>query len=85
MPRSTGESRRGLRSLAADLGGTPAEIAVQIRLALKGGGSAEHASGVQWFFKDEIKSHGWYTADSAAGGAAAAGAKFCASMISIFW
>jgi len=29
---------------------------------LKDGGSAEHASGVQWFFKDEIKSHGWYTA-----------------------
>ena len=26
------------------------------------GGSAEHADGVQWFFKDEIKSHGWYTA-----------------------
>jgi 3-methyladenine DNA glycosylase AlkD len=30
---------------------------------LKNGGSAEHAAGVQWFFKDEIKSHGWYTAD----------------------
>ena len=29
---------------------------------LKDGGSAEHAAGVQWFFKDEIKSHGWYTA-----------------------
>jgi 3-methyladenine DNA glycosylase AlkD len=41
----------------------PAEIAAQIRQALKDGGSAEHASGVQWFFKDEIKSHGWYTAD----------------------
>jgi 3-methyladenine DNA glycosylase AlkD len=26
------------------------------------GGSAEHASGVQWFFKEEINSHGWYTA-----------------------
>jgi 3-methyladenine DNA glycosylase AlkD len=48
---------------AWEISGTPAEIAVQIRLALKGGGSAEHASGVQWFFKDEIKSHGWYTAD----------------------
>jgi 3-methyladenine DNA glycosylase AlkD len=43
--------------------GTPAEIAAQIRRALKDGGSAEHAAGVQWFFKDEIKSHGWYTAD----------------------
>lgn len=42
---------------------SPAEVAAQIRLALKSGGSAEHASGVQWFFKDEIKSHGWYTAD----------------------
>jgi 3-methyladenine DNA glycosylase AlkD len=41
----------------------PAEIAAQIRKALKGGGSAEHAAGVQWFFKDEIKSHGWYTGD----------------------
>ena len=42
---------------------TPALIAAQIRRALRDGGSAEHAAGVQWFFKDEIKSHGWYTAD----------------------
>jgi len=42
---------------------TPAEVAAQIREALKDGGSAEHAAGVQWFFKDEIKSHGWYTTD----------------------
>jgi 3-methyladenine DNA glycosylase AlkD len=42
---------------------TPAVVAAQIRRALKDGGSAEHAAGVQWFFKDEIKSHGWYTAD----------------------
>jgi 3-methyladenine DNA glycosylase AlkD len=42
---------------------TPAEIAAQIRQALGNGGSSEHAAGVQWFFKDEIKSHGWYTAD----------------------
>jgi 3-methyladenine DNA glycosylase AlkD len=41
----------------------PAEIAMQIRHALQDGGSAEHSAGVQWFFKDEIKSHGWYTAD----------------------
>jgi 3-methyladenine DNA glycosylase AlkD len=40
----------------------PNDVAEQIRSALKDGGSAEHASGVQWFFKDEIKSHGWYTA-----------------------
>jgi 3-methyladenine DNA glycosylase AlkD len=42
---------------------TPAEVAAEIRRALKSGGSAEHAGGVQWFFKDEVKSHGWYTAE----------------------
>jgi 3-methyladenine DNA glycosylase AlkD len=42
---------------------SPAEIAAQIRQGLKDGGSAGHATGVQWFFKEEIKSHGWYTAD----------------------
>lgn len=47
---------------ATDLHGNPGDIATQIRTALKDGGSAEHASGVQWFFKDQIKSHGWYTA-----------------------
>jgi 3-methyladenine DNA glycosylase AlkD len=41
-----------------------AEVAAQIRSALRDGGSAKHAAGVQWFFKkEEIKSHGWYTAD----------------------
>ncbi|MGA8764673.1 MAG: DNA alkylation repair protein [Candidatus Sulfotelmatobacter sp.] len=43
--------------------GIPAKLAAQIRSSLKSGGSAEHAAGVQWFFKEEIKSHGWYTAD----------------------
>jgi 3-methyladenine DNA glycosylase AlkD len=38
-------------------------VAGQIRRALKDGGSAEHAAGVQRFFKEKIKSHGWYTAD----------------------
>jgi 3-methyladenine DNA glycosylase AlkD len=42
---------------------TPATFATQIRRALNDGGSAEHAAGVQWFFKEKIKSHGWYTAD----------------------
>jgi 3-methyladenine DNA glycosylase AlkD len=42
---------------------TPAQVAAQIRRVLKDGASAEHAEGVQQFFKDEIKSHGWYTAD----------------------
>jgi|SRR5580704_11330141 3-methyladenine DNA glycosylase AlkD len=37
-------------------------IAGEIRQFLRDGGSAEHATGVQWFFKEEIKSHGWYTA-----------------------
>jgi 3-methyladenine DNA glycosylase AlkD len=46
---------------AMPLSGTAAEIAAQIRQVLKDGGSAKHASGVQWFFKDEIQSHGWYT------------------------
>jgi 3-methyladenine DNA glycosylase AlkD len=40
----------------------PSDIAVQIRRMLRIGGSAKHAKGVQWFFKEEIKSHGWYTA-----------------------
>jgi 3-methyladenine DNA glycosylase AlkD len=39
------------------------DVAAQIRRALREGGSAEHAAGVQWFFKEEIRSHGWYTAD----------------------
>ncbi len=42
---------------------TPTAIAAQIRQTLKDGGSSEHAAGVQWFFKDQVKSHGWYTAD----------------------
>lgn len=41
---------------------TAIEAASQIRATLRTGGSAEHAAGVQWFFKDEIQSHGWYTA-----------------------
>jgi 3-methyladenine DNA glycosylase AlkD len=41
---------------------SPKEVAAEIHRALNDGGSAEHAAGVQWFFKDEIKSHGWYTA-----------------------
>ena len=41
----------------------PADVAAQIRSALQDGGSAEHAAGVQWFFKEEIKSRGWYTGE----------------------
>ena len=36
---------------------------LRIRDGLRHGGSREHAKGVQWFFKEEIRSHGWYTAD----------------------
>jgi 3-methyladenine DNA glycosylase AlkD len=42
---------------------TPAYIAAHIRRFLKDGGSAPHAEDVQWFFKEEIKSRGWYTAE----------------------
>src|SRR5579864_7165793 len=42
---------------------TPAYIATHIRRVLKDGGSAPHAEGVQHFFKEEIKSRGWYTGE----------------------
>jgi 3-methyladenine DNA glycosylase AlkD len=42
---------------------TPPDTAAAIRRLLKEGGSVPHAEGVQWFFKEEIKSHGWYTAE----------------------
>ena len=42
---------------------TPNRIAAHIRRVLKDGGSAPHAEGVQWFFKEEIRSRGWYTAE----------------------
>ena len=57
---------RGARSnkqISGEFSTTPTEVAARIRRALKDGGSAERAAGVQWFFKDEIKSQGWYTAD----------------------
>ena len=38
-------------------------ILSHIRRVLKDGGSAHHAQGVQHFFKQEIKSRGWYTAE----------------------
>jgi 3-methyladenine DNA glycosylase AlkD len=42
---------------------TPNYIAEHIRRVLKDGGSAPHADEVQWFFKEEIKSRGWYTGE----------------------
>jgi 3-methyladenine DNA glycosylase AlkD len=38
-------------------------IAAHIRRVLKDGGSAPHSAEVQWFFKEEIKSRGWYTGE----------------------
>jgi 3-methyladenine DNA glycosylase AlkD len=42
---------------------TPNYIAAHIRRVLKDGGSAPHSEDVQWFFKEEVKSRGWYTAE----------------------
>ena len=42
---------------------TPKYIADHIRRVLRDGGSAPHSKEVQWFFKEEIKSRGWYTAE----------------------
>jgi 3-methyladenine DNA glycosylase AlkD len=41
----------------------PAHIAAHIRTVLKNGGSAPHSEDVQHFFKHEVKSRGWYTAE----------------------
>jgi 3-methyladenine DNA glycosylase AlkD len=40
---------------------SPAYIARHIRTVLKNGGSAPHTIEVQRFFKEEIRSRGWYT------------------------
>jgi 3-methyladenine DNA glycosylase AlkD len=42
---------------------TPTRAAADIRRMLARGGSAEHAKGVQRFFREEVRSHGWRTAD----------------------
>ena len=42
---------------------TPAYIARHIRRVLKDGGSAPHTVEVQRFFKHEVTSRGWYTAE----------------------
>jgi len=41
----------------------PSRMIAAIKTHLRTHGSAEHAAGVQWFFKEEIVSHGWYTGD----------------------
>jgi 3-methyladenine DNA glycosylase AlkD len=42
---------------------TPKYIADHIRRVLQDGGSAPHSEEVQWFFKEEVQSRGWYTAE----------------------
>ena len=42
---------------------TPVSVAGEIRRALKAGASAERSTSVQRFFKEEVQSHGWRTAD----------------------
>jgi len=42
---------------------TPAYIAAHIRRVIKDGGSAPHSEEVQRFFKEEVKSRGWRTAE----------------------
>ncbi|HLM79825.1 MAG TPA: DNA alkylation repair protein [Terriglobales bacterium] len=41
----------------------PGYIADHIRRVLKDGGSAPHSEDVQRFFKEEVQSRGWYTAE----------------------
>src|SRR5512142_3249240 len=38
-------------------------IAAHIRRVLKDGGSAPHSEEVQHFFKEQVKSRGWYTSE----------------------
>jgi len=42
---------------------SPAYIAKHIRRVLLDGASAPHSAEVQWFFKNEVKSRGWYTGE----------------------
>ena len=44
-------------------GVTPSYIADHSRRVLKDGGSAPHSEDVQHFFKEQIQSRGWYTAE----------------------
>jgi 3-methyladenine DNA glycosylase AlkD len=55
--------RRFLSILMPSRTVSPANIADHIRRVLKDGGSAPHSAEVQHFFKEEIQSRGWYTAE----------------------
>lgn len=41
----------------------PSYIAQHIQRVLLDGASAPHSAEVQWFFKEQVKSRGWYTAE----------------------
>jgi len=42
---------------------SPSYIANHIRSVLLNGASAPHSAEVEWFFKNEVRSRGWYTAE----------------------
>ncbi len=44
-------------------GPSPPAVVRTVVAHLKAHGSAEHAAGVQWYFKETVRSHGWYTDD----------------------
>jgi 3-methyladenine DNA glycosylase AlkD len=60
---SRADSKQENGALAPAKKSQPISWLRRIREDLRRGGSPEHAQGVQWFFKEEVHSHGWYTAD----------------------
>jgi 3-methyladenine DNA glycosylase AlkD len=42
---------------------SPAYLARHIRRVLRDGASAPHSAQVEWFFKHDVKSRGWYTSE----------------------
>ncbi len=55
--------KRDVKTQSSTFSKTPAYIAAHVRRVLKTGGSAPHSAEVQWFFKEEVQSRGWYTAE----------------------
>src|SRR6202167_2307393 len=62
-PRPRRRTQSSFEELMSNSKVTPQQIADQIRRMLKDGGSTPHSGDVQHFFKEEIKSRGWYTAE----------------------
>ena len=56
-------SELDLQACVPQMPKTPAYIANHIRRVLLDGASAPHSAEVQWFFKEQVKSRGWYTAE----------------------